>query len=135
MGVGFSYCDDGKDACKHTDTTMGVDMEEEVRAALAKGDEGSRASGSRTRGGEPVPEGSGLSLLRKGLEKSRPSKDMLWLDIALLTAGGVMSLALMVCGCYFGCRSTFQPEADVVAPKKGADARAEIVVREDDQRV
>ena len=75
------------------------------------------------------------ALLRKGLEKSRPSKDMLWLDIALLTAGGVMSLALMVCGCYFGCRSTFQPEADVVAPKKGADARAEIVVREDDQRV
>ena len=28
MGVGFSYCDDGKDACTHTDTSMGIDMEE-----------------------------------------------------------------------------------------------------------
>ena len=49
-------------------------------------------------------------LLRRSLEKHRPPKDMKWLDIALISVGATLSFVVVMIGCFFGCRSTWQKE-------------------------
>ena len=59
---------------------------------------------------KPEAEVVDHELLRRSLEKHRPPKDMKWLDIALISVGGTLSFVLLMIGCFFGCRSTWQKE-------------------------
>lgn len=47
-------------------------------------------------------------ILRRSLDKYRPSGNVLWTDVLLLSIGGVLALLLLVVGCVFAHRSTFQ---------------------------
>ena len=54
-------------------------------------------------------------ILRRSLDKYRPSGNVLWTDVLLLSIGGVLALLLLIVGCVFAQRSTFQPPDKLAA--------------------
>lgn len=56
-------------------------------------------------------------ILRRSFDKYRPSGNVLWTDVLLLSIGGVLALLLLIVGCVFAHRSTFQPPDKLAVPQ------------------